>query len=337
MTVFSKAFEENGGLRTGSDAQEKLNREGSVPLRRPGQPRRRRRSARSRIRLAYALFLVLFTIFVLLDTFLIPRNIVRAGRKTGRLSGGGQAVVTEDSYEDDNIRISITTRRVENTTVYIADVVLSDPSLLQTGLAGDSFGRNLAEVPSAIAERNGAVFAINGDFFGFREKGYVLRNGYLYRSSSNTRYPYGEDLAIMEDGSFRIIDEAVVTAQELEEEGAQQVFSFGPALVNGGEVRVVEGEEVERAQITNPRTAIGIIEPLHYCMVVSDGRTRESHGLSLYQLADLMQELGCDIAYNLDGGGSSTMWFNGKVMNKPTTYGDVFEERIISDIVYIGY
>ncbi len=50
-----------------------------------------------------------------------------------------------------------------------------------------------------------------------------------------------------------------------------------------------------------------------------------------------MQELGCDIAYNLDGGGSSTMWFDGRVLNKPTTYGDVFEERTISDIVYIGY
>jgi len=321
-------------VRSGSHDRGKLNRTTSGE---PGRPRRRRRSARSRIRLAYGMFLVLFTLFVLLDAFLIPRNIVRAGRRGGRLSDGGRAVVTENSYEDDNIRISITTRRVENTTVYIADVVLSDPSLLQTGLAGDSFGRNLAEVPSSIAKRNGAVFAINGDYYGFREKGYVLRNGYLYRSASNTRYPYGEDLAIMEDGSFRIIDESVVTAQELEEEGAQQVFSFGPALVNRGEVRVVEGEEVERAQITNPRTAIGIIEPLHYCLVVSDGRTRESRGLSLYQLADLMQELGCDIAYNLDGGGSSTMWFDGRVLNKPTTYGDVFEERTISDIVYIGY
>ena len=293
-------------MRSGSDDREKLNR---TPQGRPGRPRRGR-SARSRIRLAYSLFLILFTLFVLLDTFLIPRNIVRAGGKGGRLSDGGRAIVTENSYEDDNIRISITTRRVENTTVYIADVVLSDPSLLQAGLAGDSFGRNLAEVPSSIAKRNGAVFAINGDYYGFREKVYVLRN---------------------------VIDEAVVTAQELEEEGAQQVFSFGPALVNRGEVRVVEGEEVERAQITNPRTAIGIIEPLHYCLVVSDGRTRESRGLSLYQLADLMQELGCDIAYNLDGGGSSTMWFNGRVLNKPTTYGDVFEERTISDIVYIGY
>ena len=99
----------------------------------------------------------------------------------------------------------------------------------------------------------------------------------------------------------------------------------------------MEDEEVERAQITNPRTAIGMVEPLHYIMVVSDGRTEESVGLSLYELGELMQRLGCDCAYNLDGGGSSTMWFNGEVLNKPTTYGDVIAERPISDIIYIGY
>ena len=50
----------------------------------------------------------------------------------------------------------------------------------------------------------------------------------------------------------------------------------------------------------------------------------------------LMKELGCVTAYNLDGGGSSTLWFNGRVLNRPTTYGDTIEERSISDIVYIG-
>jgi hypothetical protein len=126
-------------------------------------------------------------------------------------------------------------------------------------------------------------------------------------------------------------------AKELADRGAQQIFSFGPALVIDGEVGVIEGEEVERAQITNPRTAIGILEPLHYLMVVSDGRTTESRGLSLFRLAELMRDEGCETAYNLDGGGSSTIWFNGKVLNKPTTYGDVIAERTMSDIVYIGY
>jgi len=50
-----------------------------------------------------------------------------------------------------------------------------------------------------------------------------------------------------------------------------------------------------------------------------------------------MQGLGADVAYNLDGGGSSTMVFNGEVINNPTTNGNTIKERSVSDIVYIGY
>ncbi len=301
---------------------------------------------RGRIRLIYAIVLVLYSVFVLLDAFVIPRDVISEEMMDTAIDQALESsidgeeytpIVTDKSYDDGNIFIKIRSGRWRSTTIYIADVRIKDPALMKTGLAGDTFGRNLAEVTSEIAERNGAIFAINGDYYGFRETGYVLRNGFLYRSESNTTYPYGEDLVIWEDGSFEVIEEASFTAEELEEKGAQQIFSFGPALVNGGEVHVVEEEEVERAQITNPRTAIGIIKPLHYIMVVSDGRTEESVGLSLYELGELMQRLGCDIAYNLDGGGSSTMWFNGEVLNKPTTYGDVITERTISDIVYIGY
>ena len=71
--------------------------------------------------------------------------------------------------------------------------------------------------------------------------------------------------------------------------------------------------------------------------VVSDGRTSESEGLSLYELATFMQSLGVTTAYNLDGGGSSTIYFNGQVINNPTTNGNSISERKVSDIVYIGY
>lgn len=88
---------------------------------------------------------------------------------------------------------------------------------------------------------------------------------------------------------------------------------------------------------SNPRTAIGVVDELHYLLVVSDGRTSVSEGLSLYELAEFMQSMNCTIAYNLDGGGSSTMVFNGEVINNPTTNGKSIKERGVSDIVYIGY
>ena len=127
-----------------------------------------------------------------------------------------------------------------------------------------------------------------------------------------------------------------VSAEELLENGAWQVFSFGPALITDGTVSVSEGEEVGQAMASNPRTAIGILGEGHYVMVVSDGRSEESEGLTLYELAQFMDSLGAETAYNLDGGGSSTMVFNGELINHPTTSGNSVKERSVSDIVYIG-
>ena len=178
------------------------------------------------------------------------------------------------------------------------------------------------------------MLAINGDYYGAQEKGYVLRNGTLYRSEAEEGQ---EDLVIYEDGSFEIISEESVTAEELLEQGAQELLSFGPALIENGTIAVTEEDEVGKAMASNPRTAIGIIDNLHYVFVVSDGRTEESEGLSLLELAEFMDGLGVETAYNLDGGGSSTMYFNGEVINTPTTDGRSVKERSVSDIVYIGY
>ena len=70
---------------------------------------------------------------------------------------------------------------------------------------------------------------------------------------------------------------------------------------------------------------------------MADGRTSENEGLSLHELAEFMEGLGVQTAYNLDGGGSSAMYFNVEIVNQPTTNGHSIEERRVSDIVYIGY
>ncbi|MCC8014083.1 MAG: phosphodiester glycosidase family protein [Eubacterium sp.] len=238
------------------------------------------------------------------------------------------------SYSDENIQITITEYRENDTTIYAADIALSSPEYLKTALAQSSYGKNITEKTSEISEEANAILAINGDYYGAREKGYVIRNGVLYRDTAASDQ---EDLVIYNDGSFEIISENEVIAEELISAGAEQVLSFGPALIKNGETAVTEDEEVGKAKASNPRTAIGIIDDLHYVFVVSDGRTEESAGLSLSQLAEFMKGLGVKTAYNLDGGGSSTMYFKGSVINNPTTNGKTIKERSVSDIVYIGY
>ena len=245
-----------------------------------------------------------------------------------------EPVVTAYSYEDGQISITLSEYRENETTIYVADVQLSSAEYLKTALAWNSYGRNVTQKTSEMAQNVNAILAINGDYYGAQENGYVLRNGELFRSSGSSDQ---EDLVIFDDGSFAIINEEEVSAEELLKKNAEQILSFGPALVADGEIAVTADEEVGRAKASNPRTAIGIIDDLHYVFVVSDGRTEESEGLSLYELAQFMQSLGVETAYNLDGGGSSTMYFNGEVINNPTTSGRSEKERSVSDIVYIGY
>lgn len=243
------------------------------------------------------------------------------------------ASVTDTSYSDGNISITITTDRVDDTTVYVADVQVPDVSYLKAAFAKGSYGKNVTATTSSIADSVNAILAINGDYYGAQESGYVSRNGVLYRDTAKSGQ---EDLVIYSDGTFEVISEDDITAQELLNKGAWQVLSFGPGLVENGSVSVSQNEEVGKAMASNPRTAIGQIGKNHYVLVVADGRTSESEGLSLYELAEYMQSLGCTTAYNLDGGGSSTMVFNGTVINNPTTTGNEIGERKVSDIVYIG-
>ena len=255
---------------------------------------------------------------------------------TATESSNGAKTVTDSSYKDSKVDINITTVRKNNTTVYVADVKLSDSSYLKTALAYDSFGTNVTEATSSMATNNNAILAVNGDYYGAGRSGYVIKNGVIYRNTvrSDSEYP---DLAVYKDGSFKIIYETEITAEELLADGVVNLFAFGPSLVENGEISVDQNTEVRQAMTKNPRTAIGIVDKNHYILVVSDGRTTESEGLSLYELAEILKEYGATTAYNLDGGGSSTMYFNGNIVNNPTTNGHNISEREVSDIVYIGY
>lgn len=308
------------------------------------------------------LLAALFACYVLLDTFLLARAYRTAGEsnltvfstqagqtlQSAQTAQGGESdSETESSmetqalpsdaenvvYADDSICITLNTYREYDTEIYVAEVWLSSAQYLKTAFADNSYGKNVTAKTSEIASRSDAILAINGDYYGARESGYVIRNGVVYRDygSSST-----DILCIYADGSFAITNSSEASAQALVDSGVWQAFSFGPGLVENGQITVDRNTEVGKAMASNPRTAIGEISPLHYVFVVSDGRTDESEGLSLYELATFLQSLGVKTAYNLDGGGSSTMVLLGKVINNPTTGGSRTKERSVSDIVYIG-
>ncbi|HPG75753.1 MAG TPA: phosphodiester glycosidase family protein [Rhodoglobus sp.] len=251
-----------------------------------------------------------------------------------------EAVTTATTYQSDTASISISTvvtgSGSDTVTYYVADVQLTDATALRSAFAQNSFGENIVENPSAIAEDNGAVFAINGDYYGFRDSGIIIRNGVIYRDSGART-----GLAFYLDGHVEVYDETATTAQELLDSGVWNTLSFGPAIVENGEtVDGIESVEVDTnfgnhsIQGDQPRTAVGVIDDNHLVFVVVDGRSPGySQGVTLTGLADIMLGLGATTAYNLDGGGSSTMYFNGSLVNNPLGTGT---ERGTSDILYIG-
>ena len=265
------------------------------------------------------------------ETKSTTKSTANSTGSTGSTTSSNSGTVI-GTYSDSKSKITVTQYRAYDSNIYVADVEVTDGTSILSAFANNTYGRNITDTTSDMAEENNAVLAINGDYYGARQSGYVIRNGVVYRNQGSN----GEDMVISKDGSLSFVSESDTTTDSLIQKQAWQVLSFGPVLVENGEVAVTENDEVGMAMASNPRTAIGTVAKNHYLFVVSDGRTSESAGLSLYELANFMKSLGATNVYNLDGGGSSTMVFQGEVVNNPTTNGNKISERAVSDILYIG-
>jgi exopolysaccharide biosynthesis protein len=295
---------------------------------------------------AMSVFLATCTAFVLLDAFVLSSSAIVIDEKPIVCENENTELVKEvdstaNSYTESATSttlyksISIEIITYEGATVYIADIKLSSPQYLRSAFAKDTYGRNIKQYTSDIAENHNAILAINGDYYGYRSVGIVIRNGVLYRDVPRT----GADtkaLLIDDKGNFEIFEEGSESGEALVDRGILQAWSFGPVLVENGEIASADiSSQNWVSSSRNPRVGIAQLGPLHYMFIVADGRSTLSKGLTLTQLAQVFKDHGAKTAYNLDGGGSATIWFNGKVINKPTYDGQGVYERGVSDIVYI--
>jgi len=243
--------------------------------------------------------------------------------------------LTDTSFSDGSTSVAVSTVTTDMLTYYVADVVLGDATDLRSAFANNQFGENITQTTSEMAAANDAVFAINGDYYGFRSTGIEIRNGVVYRDEGAR-----QGLAFYTDGHVEVYDETQTAAAELLASGVWNTLSFGPAIVENGEVvDGIDSVEVDTnvgnhsIQGDQPRTAVGVIDDNHLVFVVVDGRQEGySEGVTLPGLAEILLSLGATTAYNLDGGGSSTMYFNGQVINSPSNGG----ERGTSDILYVA-
>lgn len=252
---------------------------------------------------------------------------------------GDTGTVTGQEWSDGTSSLSISQHSSGSgssaLTWFVADLRLASAQVLRTAFADDTFGENIIELPSEMASANDAVWALNGDYYGFRDDGIVIRNGVAFRDRGAR-----QGLALDSDASLRLYDETATSASDLVASGVWQTWSFGPGLVNDGTViSGIEDVEVDTnpgnhsIQGTQPRTGIGMIEPGHLVAVAVDGRSSGySVGIGMTAFAELFVGLGASVAYNLDGGGSTAMVFDGSLVNNPLGRGT---ERGTSDILYV--
>lgn len=217
---------------------------------------------------------------------------------------------------------------------FVVNLHLENPTQMQTAFAGEAYSKRNVEAPSDIAARHNAVLAINGDYYNYKDDyGMIIRNGMLYRSASSTR----DHLLVYTDGTFKGLfaaDYIEGAGEQYVADGVVQSFAFGPLLVDEGKATTMPDKYIvsTKDHIREPRTAIGMVDPHHYVIIVADGRRNgwSEKGMTLQELQQLFIEQGCQVAYNLDGGGSTTLVVDGEKLNRSSGS----RERDVSDIVY---
>lgn len=254
-------------------------------------------------------------------------------------------VSTADSYRDKNISITLTRRTYDSGTVdssfggsyakygskvsyVLADVYVDRIECIGTAFAQDTYGVGFTEKLSDMSRRLGSILAVNGDSYSnnkHRQNGTIIRNGKVYRSAPAT----DETCVLYRDGTMRIFLPDELDPKALVADGAWQSWVFGPSLLDAGRAKqsFFTWDYIRRS---HPRTAIGYFEPGHYCLLTVDGRQRDwSRGMLLSEMAALFESLGCELAYNLDGGASTFMTFGPDVINSPYSPNNAVSDAIV--------
>jgi len=221
---------------------------------------------------------------------------------------------------------------------YVAEIHTKDPDrFLNTGFAYHKAGGPATRRIYEIAAEYKAVFALNIDYYtdpNNTKAGIIIRNGEVYRKSLLDNmmavYPGGE-LKVYRKGDD-------ITPDDLLAAGVTTTFSFGPILLEGGQLTPELTKHWLKQK--NPRSGLGMVEPGFYYAVIVDGRQPNvSRGATLTEYAQLFSDLGCTVAYNFDGGQSTGMVFMGEILNTHSkdyngTHWAIHRRQ--PDILYIG-
>ncbi len=253
-------------------------------------------------------------------------NYIEYTEKTPYAPHKDAYLTDELGYKDDTISVRFDTLRYANSDVWLCWVQIADASQLRTATY-KPYPSKSSEMANKIALREKAVLAINGDFFMDRKEGFIVRNGQVMRDN----YFEGLDALIVDgDGDFYIIQKPTKEKIDDIEGTIVQAFAFGPGLVIDGEQQTNFPDGNNKPYGRTQRMALCQMGSLSYLMIATSGpEQKNSTGVTMDELATLAHDLGAQQAYNLDGGSSTWLVFDGDKVNAPGS-----KKRPICDIVY---
>ena len=193
-------------------------------------------------------------------------------------------------------------------------VAIYDPKRVHTAVASNNLNRG--QILTEIAKENDAIVAINGGGYSWADgypEGLIVQNGNVIYARSNNVYA---SAAINEDG---ILISGELSVKDLKEKKIKEALSFGPALiVNGNPIKIIG----TGGSGMNPRTVIaqrkdGIILFLVVNGYGQDLSFKGRGGVYLNDLLIILQRYGAYNAINMDGGSSTTLVINNKLINSP--------------------
>ena len=248
-----------------------------------------------------------------------------------------EVVVTENSYTSPEVSITIETVVVGEgsgkITYYVADIYVASLENFKTYTAHGQMKYFDTQPPLEMMAQSNAIFAISGDFLTYQKSGFLMRNGEIYVADRNYSI-----CVLYADGTMVTYDRGSYNIQDILDKNPLQVWSFGPVLLDENGQPRASYDISDAVSFPNPRSAVGYYEPGHYALVIVDGR-QEGHsaGMRIPQLAQVFADLGCSAAYNLDGGGTAIMMFNGEIFSRQSNGGrDLGDILLITEAGYTG-
>lgn len=241
-----------------------------------------------------------------------------------------EVVVTDHSYTSPEVSITIDTvvtgEGSSKITYYVADVYVASLDNFKTYTAHGQMEYFDTQPAKEMAKESNAILAISGDFLTYQQSGFLLRNGEIYKAERNYSI-----CVLYPDGTIETHDRGSYQIEDILAKDPLQVWSFGPVLLDENGQTRDKYDVSDAVSYPNPRSAIGYYEPGHYCLVIVDGR-QEGHsaGMRIPELAQIFEDLGCNAAYNLDGGGTAVMLFGGEIYSRQSNGG-----RELGDILLI--